>query len=318
MPNLLVLLVLLMTTFLSSLFSPASGLQLYSFVGFYGFNQTRVAPDDPTGVPPGGVLEVPRTSLPFTFNICINESLDMDCFRSPVNHLPEGARLISTNLDVASVEGTVITLKSFGSTTLRLRQNGKTLASYILVVFDPINPGRRCVGPETTDALVDCAHRCVSLADILGDPFAQPPKPSLLNDGICDDGTRLGPGRTSPIDLSCIFFIDNSFNGRFNGSLHDEDCTPEQSCTVQFGAAPDFQFCDTLISDSVCFFNATTGKDTPTGLGTCKAMCEQFNSQCRAALNNNPDNPPGCTPRPNSRDTCETPRQTEICGCARR
>src|SRR5262245_55935605 len=126
MSHILVLLVLLMTTFLSSFFSPASGLPLYSFVGFFGVNTTRVTV--PADVSRDGVIEVPTTSLPFDFNICINESLTI-CDNPTLPHLPEGARLRSTNRDVASVEGGVITLKSFGSTTLRLRQNGKTLAS---------------------------------------------------------------------------------------------------------------------------------------------------------------------------------------------
>jgi hypothetical protein len=44
-------------------------------------------------------------------------------------------------------------------------------------------------------------------------------------------------------------------------------------------------------------------------------MCQRFDSQCVGALRNDT---PGCTPTPDSSDTCETLRQTEICLCERR
>jgi hypothetical protein len=99
--------------------------------------------------------------------------------------------------------------------------------------------------------------------------------------------------------------------------LDGGECLLQDSCRAQFGKAPDFHLCGA--GEGVCSFNTTTGKGMPNNRGTCAAMCQQFrDSQCVAALNNNPNDPPGCTPNPNSRDTCETPRQTEICICERR
>src|SRR5262249_30079835 len=107
-------------------------------------------------------------------------------------------------------------------------------------------------------------------------------------------------------------------------------CSPEQSCNAQFSTAPDYQFCSAsvdildarppsviLSSARICSFLATTAKDTPTGIvpGTCAEMCQQLGSRCVAALDNIP---PDCTPNPDSTDTCETPRLTEICVCERR
>jgi hypothetical protein len=62
MSNLLVLLVLLMTTFFSSLFSPARGdeLLLFSFLAWYGFrgNSGELSRGQ-SPVPPGSVLDLP-------------------------------------------------------------------------------------------------------------------------------------------------------------------------------------------------------------------------------------------------------------------
>src|SRR6266851_10315590 len=98
MSNLLVLLVLLMTIFLSSLFSPtASAAQLFSFRGFWGSNTLSIDPD-PAGVPPGGVFEVPIATLPYTIGACIAEESSIraeNCSDLVTQgHLPPGTRLI--------------------------------------------------------------------------------------------------------------------------------------------------------------------------------------------------------------------------------
>ena len=169
--------------------------------------------------------------------------------------------------------------------------------------------------------IVDCSGKCVSIN------FDAIPK---LGDGYCDDGSR-------GIDLSCAFILEDlipdflhtpageagealsrilDFLNR-NGDIlargrgDGGDCTLEDSCRAQFGTAPDYQFCGedvssvTAINDAfatnalgVCTFNATTRNVTTGDDGTCAEMCQQFGSQCVAALDNKT---PGCTPSPKSR-----------------
>ena len=73
MSNLLVILVLLMTTFLSSLFSPARGddeFPVFSLTGWWG---TNGQPVEQGPVPQGDVFEVPihMRELPFDMAVCI-------------------------------------------------------------------------------------------------------------------------------------------------------------------------------------------------------------------------------------------------------
>jgi hypothetical protein len=305
MSNLLIILVLLMTTFFSSLFSPASGQEdVFYFEGWWGSNATPVGEK----VPQGGVFEVPidMRELPFEMQFCITETVEEICVKNTSEgRLPRGTHLSSKNGDVASVQGAQVTIERFGSTTLELRQDkdDRLIASYLLVIFTPSRPGKTCVGLSgsgpSSEGVMDCSGKCVLLGFVN----------QILKDDVCDNGM--------PVDLSCSIFTDD---GR---SLHDARCSPDDVCKAQFGNAPGYQFCGNLTSASVCSFNATTGRgdkrthgeDKHTRLGTCADMCQQFGSTCVAALDNET---PGCTPNPKSRDTCETKRQTEICVCERR
>jgi hypothetical protein len=222
--------------------------------------------------------------------------------------------------------GTSIMFKGVGATTLQLRRDTEILAWYVLV-FTPVPPGKRCLTDVSdSDAVVDCAGKCVPLEEV---------RASLGND-TCDDGTPRQDGQPS-IDLSCESFIPelllnaslapfdivdqsgvssftssdilallNRPNPPHPGGPDAGDCSLDMSCIAQFGTAPGFELCSA--SASVCSFNATIG-------GTCADMCQQFGSQCVAALDNET---PGCTSIPESSDTCQTPRQTEICICERR
>jgi hypothetical protein len=323
MSNLFVILVLLMTTFLSSLFSPARGdddFDVFSFTGWWGSNQSIVG----RNVPPG-IFEVPihMRELPFKMHVCIREIFvlnDSDCPTSDFSTLPPYTHLISKNRAVASVEGTnggtIITIKGFGATILELRQDKSEIlfTSYVLVVFTPSDPGKKCVGligPGDNGpsflGVTDCSGKCVKLADAR----------DRSSDGVCDNGmSRDDKEPDDVMDLSCSIFIDGStFLPALilSTSIHDERCSPDDSCTAQFGEAPGFQFCGA--SARICSFNATIGQeDKHAHLGTCEKMCQQFRSQCVAALDNET---PGCTPNPKSRDTCETPLQTAICFCER-
>jgi hypothetical protein len=278
-----------MTTFLSSLFSPARGQDEefpgFSMVGWFGFNTRRL------GVEPDSVLQVPLSNFPSS-RVCIVEE-SQDC-KTTVSSLPDGTRLTSTNEAVVSVSsdtsGVFIQLKSVGSATLQLRQNGKILASYVYVVTPNI-PGTTCFGNEQLntdppDSLVaDCSGACVSRFEI----------EARLSDSTCDNGTPRPDGKP-PIDLSCAAF--------------NEGCNSDQRCIAQFGTAPGFELCSA--SANLCWFNATTRRGD-----TCADICQQFGSSCVAALDNKNA---GCTPDPENRDTCSKKQggQTSICVCERR
>src|SRR5437762_2031062 len=114
----LVILVLCMTTFLSSLFSPArgdDGLPIYSFEAWYGTDS------GPAGsAPRDGVIEVPLSNVEIQ-RVCITDPFTdppQDCSTN-TSSLPKDTQLRSTNKVVASVsEGTnpVIQLNSPGAT----------------------------------------------------------------------------------------------------------------------------------------------------------------------------------------------------------
>jgi hypothetical protein len=336
MSHLLILLVLLVTTFLSSLFSPARGddgdeqLPIFSFVGWFGDAAAPVG-----SARPGGVIEVAFSSVSIGA-ICIKEE-SQNCSPPipPIRSLPKDTELRSTNKAVASVSsgpsGPVIQLNSPGATILQVRRHRDILASFVLIVT-PVPPGTLCGRPleDVKDTVVDCSGKCVGKnAEVL----------RRLGDDVCDDGRGHDDGR-EPIDLSCASFIPTFLSAvaPFEASmslanvgitpedlarlaslpndLDGGDCSLKESCMAQFGTAPGFEPCITISTSNFCSFNATTG--TRENRGTCAAMCQRFGSRCVAALNNNPDTSPGCTPGPNSRDTCETPRRTEICICERR
>jgi hypothetical protein len=353
MSNLLVLLVLVVTIFLSGLFSPVSGqedeFQSYSLLAWYGDNgspnELSVAGAKP--VPPSSVLVLPPPSFeaqPILF--CLTTP-SQTCLFSPgpqgaSSILPPDTQLKSTNSDVASVEDSQdrplgIYFKGFGSTILQVLRNGILQASYGLI-FSPFPPGRRCLADDIP-AVVDCSGKCVDFSEVL----------KRLGDMNCDDGSQRDH-ETQPIDLSCASFIPEllltaslrpfSINNPSDfGSpellehlerlpnprdLDGGDCSLKESCTVQFGPPPGFEFCSALSNSgatnagvSVCSFNAITGKGRSTGGGRCAATCQRFGSHCLAALDSDP---PDCTPRSQSRDTYKTPRQTAscICTCERR
>ena len=166
MSHLLVLLVLCMTTFLSSLFSPASGqVPRGNGSGWFGSDTLSVF-----SFPPGGILEMPLRPEGNMITIgCITDGPDSPCLLDPGD-----AQLISTNPEIA--EGTPascppgrghqpgdlclkITVHSkLGSTTLNVLQDGELLTSFVLVVTPPLLAQyvlvRRLIGCLTVLAIV--------------------------------------------------------------------------------------------------------------------------------------------------------------------
>jgi hypothetical protein len=98
---------------------------------------------------------------------------------------------------------------------------------------------------------------------------------------------------------------DSDGDGIGDACEDDNSPPPSASCTELFRDAPDFILC--VETETFCSFYAITGG------GTCDEMCGRFGSQCVDAL----DNAEGCIAIAGSNDTCQTPRQDEICVCER-
>ncbi len=97
---------------------------------------------------------------------------------------------------------------------------------------------------------------------------------------------------------------DGDANGVFACDAGAVELRP--GCEAQFGEAPGFVLCEETAT--TCRFNAFTDG------GTCDDLCRNFGARCLGAFDNEG---PSCTPFPESSDTCQTPRQTEICICER-
>jgi hypothetical protein len=333
MQNALVVLVVLLTTCLSSLFSPASGVPKFSFGGWPGSED-----ESPFIVEPGNVIQWPLATV-FLAMACLTDEHG-ECL--PDNFLQE-----SSNEDVAafsaqfSTESTELRINSPGTTILRWSRKGQLPRQYLLIVT-PSPSGTLCPLLESQsvgvpDQVVDCSGKCVDIAGVN----------HRLRDTHCDDETQsinLSCESFLPAFNSAVTFFDDQSGGAFmgteiwktlqelseQGKITQPDagaCTLEDTCEAQFGDAPGYMFCNELTGNRgdfdlpLCSFTAITG--THTRDGTCTTICQRFGSRCLGALDDTPrsqaldTDPSGCTPNPDSRDTCDTPRQTEICICER-
>lgn len=81
------------------------------------------------------------------------------------------------------------------------------------------------------------------------------------------------------------------------------------TCDELYGNAPGYVLCEQ--TDRECRFNATTGG------GTCNQMCTDFGGTCLAAFDNPNTAGQECIVLEPNKDTCETPRTTELCVCSR-
>lgn len=87
----------------------------------------------------------------------------------------------------------------------------------------------------------------------------------------------------------------------------EPDSTPLATCEELFGQAPGYQLCSE--DELSCSFNVALAGET------CTAACLLLESTCLAAFDN--DAADLCAPIEATGDTCDTPRSTEICVCAR-
>ncbi len=78
------------------------------------------------------------------------------------------------------------------------------------------------------------------------------------------------------------------------------------ACDDSFAAAPGYELCSE--DEASCSFNYETAG------GTCADACTLLGTTCLGAFDNNAIL---CEPVPATGDTCDTPRQSEICVCAR-
>ena len=124
-----------------------------------------------------------------------------------------------------------------------------------------------------------------------------------LSGGAADDDLSGGDGSD---------VCDGNQDGR-DGDTADGTCElirnvrEPSGCEERFGSVPDFILCQETAS--TCSFNAFTDG------GTCDQMCRSQGSRCVGALDNHNDEGVECIPI--GRDTCQTPRTTEICICER-
>lgn len=86
----------------------------------------------------------------------------------------------------------------------------------------------------------------------------------------------------------------------------EPDAQALAACDDAFAMAPAYELCSE--DEASCSFNVTTGG------GTCSEACVALGSTCLAAFDNNEI---ACEPIPATGDTCDTPRNSNICVCAR-
>lgn len=121
----------------------------------------------------------------------------------------------------------------------------------------------------------------------------------------------VAPG-TSPLDLAVNALgqaqgvpLETVLQG---GTIQVSDSggPPPATCTEQFGSASEFILCEE--TETACSFNVLANGST------CEQICGGFGSDCVGAVDNKGLS---CMAIPGSSDTCQTPRQTEICICER-
>lgn len=130
------------------------------------------------------------------------------------------------------------------------------------------------------------------------------------SDGLCPDG------------YSCVATVceaDEQITGDPDAAIEpvpdaapavdaeQPDAEAQATCDELFGQAPGYQLCSE--DDLGCSFNVSLEGQT------CTAACLLLQSTCLGAFDNESIAP--CAPIEATGDTCDTPRSSEICVCAR-
>ena len=152
-----------------------------------------------------------------------------------------------------------------------------------------------CSDGETCPSGYSCELQvCRLIADPLSDGGGPLPgedaRVADAGSGVPDAGTNAPDAGTPPAD-----------------AMPADAMPPDAAvatCDELFSAAPAYKLCSEEVDR--CSFNVTTGG------GTCDDACAALGSTCLGALNNGAD---PCISV--GTDTCQTPRQTEICICAK-
>jgi len=84
------------------------------------------------------------------------------------------------------------------------------------------------------------------------------------------------------------------------------DAVPLATCDDLFSEAPGYELCSE--DELSCSFNYNLAGET------CAIACTSLGSTCLGAFDNNAEL---CLPVEATGDTCDTPRSSEICVCAR-
>jgi Right handed beta helix region len=120
--------------------------------------------------------------------------------------------------------------------------------------------------------------------------------------GGCDLGPSvvatdiLGYERKGKVNFGAFEYVEN----------RPPPIVPGGDCGALFGKAPGFKLCSE--TDTTCAFQATTAGTT------CEGLCGAMGSTCVEAFNNSETS---CMAEPGSEDTCQTPRNNEICVCSK-
>ncbi len=140
---------------------------------------------------------------------------------------------------------------------------------------------------------------CVASPDYGATRFA-------CSDGVCPSGfdcieaVCIAEGEETPPDASVVVV---------DAALPDAalpDAQPQATCDEMFSTAPGYELCSE--DEESCSFNVALGGDT------CTSACLALNTTCLGAFDNN-EVP--CIAVPETGDTCDTVRGSNICVCAR-
>lgn len=142
-----------------------------------------------------------------------------------------------------------------------------------------------------------CCLGCVASPDYGATRFS-------CSDGLCPDG------------YNCIESVCVEEGQEFDGAVATPDAeipdasvpdaVPAATCDEMFSQAPGYELC--AEDEASCSFNVALA-------GTaCTTACQLLGTTCLGAFDNNEIL---CEPVPETGDTCDTIRQSNICVCAR-
>ncbi len=140
---------------------------------------------------------------------------------------------------------------------------------------------------------------CVASPDYNATQFA-------CSDGVCPGGYDCVEGVCIEEGTEPTFDATAEIADADVADASVPDAVPAATCDDMFSQAPGYELCSE--DEASCSFNVALA-------GTaCTSACDLLGSTCLAAFDNNAI---ACEPVPETGDTCDTVRQSNICVCAR-